>query len=274
MIRDFSESEVKSLCELVGVKDLRDTEEVLPPRPVLIEDVRRILKLPVLPHSHLLDDETWMLGGRVVRWLGGEMTGAEDDGDYDIFPGSLQAFERTLQRMLDEGYKVSLPEWKPRLPWLLVPRKMRGKPPQPRFIPPSAAAPHLPGMLVRRMPDGREMHCLRLVSPQRHVIQFMHIPHMFPNGPRPDVLIAQTDLSICQLTLDGRYMHAGPYSWGDFLRRRLRSVYIRSGRRTAGRLLKYSMRGFLPYPRTAGTVSATWLAEALKRGGDPTRGQA
>lgn len=272
MVRDFTQSEVQSLCELLGVSDLRDPDAAVVKTPPLIEDVRRVLKLPVLPHSHLLDEQTWLVGGRVVRWLGGEMNTSADDGDYDLFCGSFPAMERTLNRMLEAGYSITRRQYVSPWPGIPVPRMLRRKPSPVREPPPrNESVPDLPGLLLRRMADGRDMYCMRLTSPQRHVIQFMYIPSLFQDGARPDTLIQQTDLSICQFTLDGRSLHAGPHSWSDFIRHRLRAVHIRSGRRTAGRLFKYAARGYWPDARTVQTVYGRWLSEALKRGGNPAR---
>lgn len=272
MVRDFTPSEVQSLCELLGVSDLRDPDAAGVKSPPLIEDVRRVLKLPVLPHSHLLDEQTWMMGGRVLRWLGGEMNTSVDDGDYDLFSGSFPAMERTLNRMLEAGYSIMRLQYVKPWPGIPVPSMLRRKKPAPAPRPPrNESVPDLPGLLVRRMPDGHEMYCMRLASPERHVIQFMYVPSLFPDATRPDTLIQQTDLSICQFTLDGRHLHAGLHSWSDFVRHRLRVVYMRSARRTAGRLFKYAARGFWPDARTVQTVYGRWLSEALKRGGNHAR---
>ncbi|NPD23447.1 hypothetical protein [Corallococcus exiguus] len=271
MVRDFTQSEVQSLCELLGVSDLRDPDAAVVKSSLLIEDVRRVLKLPELPHSHLLDEQTWMMGGRVTRWLGGEMNTSVDDGDYDLFSGSFPAMERTLNRMLETGYSITRVQYMNPWPGIPVPRMLRRKPSPVRKPPRNASVPDLPGLLLRTMPDGRDMYCMRLTSPERHVIQFMYIPSLFPDGARPDTLIEQTDLSICQFTLDGAYLRAGPHSWSDFVRHRLRVVHMRSGRRTAGRLFKYAARGFWPDARTVQTVYGRWLSEALKRGGNPAR---
>lgn len=254
MARRFTPTEEKELRALMSAGT-----------PVPIPEVRHILGLGEMPHAHLLSEDTWMLGGRVVRWLNGEMRGARDDGDYDLYCGSVAAFERTARRMLESGYTpcvrkapTSLVKW--------LAGMALGHDEHARCSGPEARAVTLQELLrLRRFPDGSEMYVLQFHSPEGHVLQVVHVPDLFREGVPLHNQIAFTDLSICQFTLDDRHLHGGPHTWADFLDHRVRVVRMARPHRTAFRLLKYARRGFRPYLGTVKTVYGAWLAEALGR---------
>lgn len=254
MARRFTSTEEKELRPLVEAG-----------RPIPISEVRRILGLGEMPHAHLLAEDTWLLGGRVVRWLSGEMRGGTDDGDYDMYCGSVAAFERTVRRMLEGGYKPC--RWK--APANLLQGLMgtaRGRDPHaPCFSDESRETPMQELPRLRRFPDGSEMYVRQFHSPEGHVLQVVHLPSLFREGVPLHNQMAFIDLSICQFTLDDRHLYAGPHSWEDFLGRRVRVVEMARPHRTALRLVKYGARGFRPYASTVGTVYGAWFAEALGR---------
>lgn len=233
--------------------------------PVPIPEVRRILGLGEMPHAHLLGEDTWMLGGRVVRWLNGEMRGGRDDGDYDLYCGSAAAFERTACSMRESGYTPCLRKPPTSLVKWLVGR-MLGRDEHAACSGPEARAATSQALAQRRrLPDGSEMHVRQFHSPEGHLLQLVHVPDLCREGVPLHNQIAFTDLSICQFTLDHRHLYAGPHSWGDLLDHRVRVVRMVWPHRTAFRLLKYARRGFRPYPRTVRSVYGAWLARLLGR---------
>lgn len=244
-------------------KELRPLLEAGAPIP--ISEVRRILGLEELPHAHLLAEDTWLLGGRVLRWLSGEMRGGRDSGDYDLFCASVAAFERTARRMLESGYKPCRGRAYANL-WQWLVGTALGRDAHARCISDeNRATPGQELPRLRRFSDGSEMYVLQFHSPEGHTLQLVHLPSLFREGVPLHNQVAFTDLSICQFTLDDRHLHAGPHSWGDFLGRRVRVVEMARPHRTALRLIKYGLRGFRPYASTVGTVYGAWFAEALGR---------
>jgi hypothetical protein len=233
--------------------------------PIPIAEVRRILGLGEMPHAHLLAEDTWLLGGRLVRWLSGEMQDGKDDGDYDMYCGSVAAFERTARRMLESGYRQC--RWRaPANLWQGLRGLAGGHDGHARCFSEEARTVPVQELLrQRRFADGSEMYVLQFHSPEGHVLQLVHLPSLFREGMTVQNQMAFTDLSICQFTLDDRYLHAGPHSWADLLQRRVRVVEMARPHRTAMRLIKYGVRGFRPYASTVGTVYGAWFAEALGR---------
>jgi hypothetical protein len=235
--------------------------------PIPIAEVRRILGLAEMPHAHLLAEDTWLLGGRVLRWLSGEMREGRDDGDYDLYCGSVAAFERTTRRMLDSGYSPCRRR-APASLWQALTGMAQGRDGHERCTSDEVRNMSREELLrLRRFADGSEMYVLQFHSPEGHVLSVVHLPSLFLEGVPLHNQIAFTDLSICQFTLDDRYLHAGPHSWEDLLQRRVRVVKMARPPRTAQRLLKYAARGFWPYPSTVGTVYGAWFSEVLGQRG-------
>lgn len=233
--------------------------------PIPIPEVRRILGLGEMPHAHLLAEDTWLLGGRVVRWLSGEMRDGRDEGDYDVYCGSVAAFERTARRMLESGYTPCRRRG-PATNFEWLTGMALGRDEHARCSTDEARNTSVQELLrLRRFADGSEMYVLQFHSPERHVLQVVHLPSLFQEGVSLHNQMSFTDLSICQFTLDDRYLHAGPHSWEDFLNRRVRVVEMARPHRTAQRLVKYALRGFRPYVSTVGTVYGAWFAESLGR---------
>ncbi|RKH19428.1 hypothetical protein D7X74_06780 [Corallococcus sp. CA047B] len=255
MSRRFTRTEDAALRTLLGAASTTDPAALEDRAPVPFREVQRILALPELPHLDLLGDDTWLLGGRILRWLTGEMRDGGDTGDYDLFCASLEALERTARRMLATGYtpcrRQGATQWGP---WLMD--RLRGRDDHA----PCAGAVFEEGALqerlrLRRFPDGREMYALELHSPEGHLLQLVHIPALFAGRGDPiRHQLAFTDLSICQFLLDGRLLHAGPHAWVDLFQRRVRVVKMVRPGITAQRLLKYAGRGFWPDADSVRTV--------------------
>lgn len=262
MPRRFTQAEAAQLRALLGADGSKDPAAMEDRPPVSFQEVQRILGLPELPHRHLLGDDTWLLGGRLLRWLTGEMRDGGDTGDYDLFCGSLEALERTARRMLATGYtpcrRKGATRWGP---WLRDRALGRSD-----HAPCAGAVSEGDGALqerlrLRRFPDGREMYALELHSPEGHLLQLVHIPALFTGGGEPvRNQLAFTDLSICQFLLDGRMLHTGTHAWADLFRRRVRVVQMVRPRITAERLVKYAGRGFWPETATLRTVTQALLA--------------
>ncbi|WP_375757104.1 hypothetical protein [Corallococcus exercitus] len=253
MARHFTQTQHASLRALLGAAPEGGAEALAHRPPVAFRDVQRILGLPELPHVHLLGEDTWLLGGRLLRWLTHD---TRPGGDYDLFCASFQALERTARHMLSTGYtpcrRQVATQWGP---WLKD--RIQGRD---VHAPCKAAAPTDEAALqerlrLRRFPDGREMYALELHSPEGHLLQLVHIPALFiGGGDAVGQQLAFTDLSICQFLLDGRLLHAGPHAWADLLRQRVRVVHMVRPRITAERLLKYAGRGFWPDAKSVRTV--------------------
>ncbi|MFP2899918.1 hypothetical protein [Corallococcus sp. 4LFB] len=101
MARHFTQAQHASLRALLGAAPGDGAEALAHRPPVPFRDVQRLLALPELPHVHLLSEDTWLLGGRLLRWLTHD---TRPGGDYDLFCASFQALERTARHMLSTGY--------------------------------------------------------------------------------------------------------------------------------------------------------------------------
>jgi hypothetical protein len=252
MAQRFTPTEDTALRALLGASS---------PTPLPYQEVQRVLSLPDLPHLDLLGDDTWLIGGRLVRWLTREPGGG---GDYDLFCASLEALERTARRMWAQGYKPCRRYVAPTFgAWVVDRLKRRDDHARCMEAPPDTEAARQEKLRLRRFPDGREMYALELHSPEGRQFQLVHIPALFEEGgDARQRQLAFTDLSICQFLLDGRHLYAGPHAWEDLLRNRVRVVHMVRPRLTAERMARYAYRGFWPY-----TDSVREVAQAIRRHG-------
>jgi hypothetical protein len=231
-----------------------------------VAEVCRALNLPEMPHARFLNEQSWMIGGAVLRWLSGESSGRRAGGgvgDFDFAFPSLEALRRTQQAMTDQGYVFSR-----HVAFDPDRRLTRGQVVRKVFtgVSPDAGK-------VQLIKEGeRGSVAVELISPEGDLIQLITLYIK----PSPVVVISECDFSICQFALDGPYLYAGPSALHDLLNYQLRLGYVRHPPTTLRRIIKYMRRGFRPDARTVLTVSAgvwrwykSYFGEARRRRSQP-----
>ena len=225
------------------VLEIRRRAGIPPERPeaVPIQVIRDVLHLDEIPLYHLLDSETWFVGGIVRRWLSGELhTGRPTSADFDLFFASRDAFIRSMQRMFALGFTVE------------AYRVHCGISLRSAFVKaPAGGWRGAEGFrhFHREIASLPSVAMVSVVSSEGHRIQ----PHPFWFRSRPDQLFPRIDFSISHFAMDDRQVYAGPHAWEDLVERRLRLQC--SHFRTLRRFAKYLREGYRPSP-------ATWLAVA------------
>lgn len=265
MASKFTTREKIAVRQLVPIPEAGDSNGHAGCRRFPVAEVRRALNLPEMPHAKFLNEQSWVVGGAVLRWLSGEWNGSRPGGgDFDFVFPSLEALRRTRQAMTDQGYVFSRhvafdPDR--RLSVGQVARKIF------TGVGPDA-------LKFRLIKEGeRGSVAVELVSPEGDLIQLVTLYLK----SSPVAVISEIDFSICQFALDGQYLYVGPSAWDDLLNRRLRVAYVRHPPATFRRTFKYMRRGFRPYIRTVFAVSVLalrwfkdYFREARRRRSQPS----
>jgi hypothetical protein len=250
MSHQLDPKDAETLRQLLCLPSTLTPNTRVPIEALPVEELRRALGLPELRHTRFLSHECWLAGGRLLRWLGRKEDGPDDNGDYDFFFPSLQALERTAQRMRSEGYQFHRTLNQTRSFRGLVSGYIGDQEPADSVFGPTGQEFHLSG---RRLWGGALQYGLQFFSPEGDVIQLVHSPDGFRQEARTlRVLLEGFDFTICQLGMDHQHIYAGTHAWADLLLRRLRrgDFPCQSPAYSTWRFHKYIRRGFRPYVGT------------------------
>ena len=254
----FSRVQEPVVRELLGTSSTPGVQLRPATNRVAIAELRRVLQLPQIAHSHFLGPECWLAGGHVLRWLCG--TGLRSDetkGDFDFFFPSVEALNSTLVSMLNRGFSLH--------GYRAFPRDMRTYIQKTVVLNAKSRGQFEKSLspLTQETIERLRLTCVELLSPGGDKIQLVT-----RFRPSPLETINAFDISICQLLVDDYYLSFGLWTWNDLVQNRFRVENIVWPDGTLRRLFKYSRRGFLPYPDTAVRVSRSaiaWTVAALQR---------
>jgi len=218
-----------------------------------ISELERVLQLPPMPYRRFLGSDSWLMGGSVLKWLSGLPLDTLP-GDFDFFFSSLDALNRTAKALIQDGATVrgyrafaqNIREY------------LRMEINSDRNSEIWDAAGNLVDLnqdLVTRL----RLVYLELLSPNAHILQLV----ASCEHPNATNAVKSSDFTICQLVLDGEYLHFGSYTWNDIFRKRIRCENNRWPESSFRRLFRYGRRGFRPYASTALSLSFQTLAQAL-----------
>lgn len=249
MARQFSKDEKEKIRQLLGLPEGVGRNSKAEMARLPIGEVRRALSLPVMPHSNFLSERCWMGGGRILRWLSGEVNEQRQTaGDFDFFFPTVEALKETTLSMLAAGYEFYRSLARPlTLGDLMTGR--RGEREEKASVFGENGDEF--SLKSRKISADMEQVGIELTSPEGDIIQLItQIIKPSRGSQTPDDLIANMDFTICQFVMDDQYIYAGPYAWTDLLGKRLRHVYIVDPLYTHWRFHKYMRRGFRPYAET------------------------
>lgn len=267
----FTLAEKQELRELLGLPPDFGPASVPSRLTVPIDEVRRILDLPEPGYRELLNPQRWLAGGGALRWLSHGRLVPASHGDYDLFLPSVEAVNRTVRELVDQGFRFRcFRSWVPFCPRCGGDAERYGLEPARDGLLPLAkircpscgefgegAERHeveLPVELDQDQIDARRLMVVELLSPRGDTF---HLSTTLIR-PSPNDVITGSDYSITQFALDPDRVYGTRYAWTDLLLGRVRLTHPRDYSYT--RLRKYQALGFRPY---AGTVIRVLLRNLI-----------
>ncbi|MEM7349768.1 MAG: hypothetical protein AAF657_03110 [Acidobacteriota bacterium] len=256
----FTSDELAAIRDLIGLPERLTHQARTGTSQVPIDEIRRALDLPDLPHRNLLQPDCWIAGGAVSRWLSRDPQNA----DYDFFFPSVETFNRRA-RWLMATHGCTFRAY--RTFWTIC--QLCGRPGELIDQVPAGgdfslplsrircsrcgefggtdAATLEPERLLRITPQlitASGMRALELTAPDGAVFQLSPVRIR----PTPLEMVAGFDFSIIQFAVDDKNLYYMPHAWTDLVTGRLR--FTTDCRSPFFRLRKYMKRGFRPYAET------------------------